>query len=385
VRYVGVVVQRPSFLHLPNCIFPAQTGGMCELERADLQMSTPDPRVSTLPICDKGDASVREVATARGGKARTGPALVSVVIPTLRRPALLARALASVFRQSWQNIEVIVVVDGPDAETVSLLQAIDDPRLKVIVNARSLTAAGARNAGLDIAKGEWIAFLDDDDEWLPNKLAKQLSYAADRGAALVSCLSRVVTPERSFVRPQTVYNKATPIDEYLFDQQSLFADCGFIQTSSYLMPREICGKIRFRTNNPHDDWDFLLRLSKQFMVPVETVPEVLVTLYVDEPRESLSKAGTWLGSLQWAEQMRPLMTPRAYSGFCLSAVASRAVNERAYGAATLLLYHAFRYGSPRLWRVAAYLGLWIMPRGAFAFLRRSVTSVRGFSSSGECR
>src|SRR5271169_1867385 len=106
--------------------------------------------------------------------------LVSVIIPTLRRPTLLTRALASVFRQTWRELEVIVVVDGPDPDTIAILQTIDDPRLRVIINARSLTAAGARNAGMDHAKGEWIAFLDDDDEWLPEKLAKQMAYAADR-------------------------------------------------------------------------------------------------------------------------------------------------------------------------------------------------------------
>jgi glycosyltransferase involved in cell wall biosynthesis len=350
---------------------------MCALERTDHEMTSTGSDLSTLAFRDSPVALANRAAHMDGGEGCPSLTLVSVVIPTLRRPAMLTRALASVFRQTWQSIEVIVVVDGPDAETVALLQAIDDPRLSVIVNPQSLTAAGARNAGVDRAKGEWIAFLDDDDEWWPDKLAKQLNYAADRGPVLITCLSRVVTPKSSFVRPQIIFDKATPIDEYLFDQLSPFADYGFIQTSSYLLPRALCQEIRFRADNPHDDWDFLLRLSKRLLVPVETVPEVLVTLYVDEPRQSLSKAGTWLGSLQWAERMRPLMTPRAYSGFCLSVVASRAARERAYGAAAVLLYHAFRYGSPRFWRVAAFFGLWFMPRGALALLRRTITYVKG--------
>ena len=151
---------------------------------------------------------------------RPTSSLVSVVIPTLHRPTLLMRALASVFRQTWRELEVIVVVDGPDPDTIAILRTIDDPRLRVIVNPRSLTAAGARNAGMDHAKGEWIAFLDDDDEWLPEKLAKQMAYAADRGPVLVTCLSRVVTPETSFIRPQVIYDNLRPIDEYLFDRRS---------------------------------------------------------------------------------------------------------------------------------------------------------------------
>ena len=302
--------------------------------------------------------------------------LVSVIVPTLHRPTLLMRALASVFRQTWRELEVIVVVDGPDPDTVAILQTIDDPRLRVIINPCSLTAAGARNAGMDHANGEWIAFLDDDDEWLPQKLAKQMAYAADRGPVLITCLSRVVTPTASFVRPQVIYDNLCPIDEYLFDRRSPFAGHGFIQTSSYLLPRALCRGLRFRTDTPHDDWDYLLRLSKQQAVRVETVPEVLVTLYVEDTRPSLSKRGTWLASLQWAERMRPLLTPRAYGGFCLGVVAPRAAKERAYRAAAVLLYHAFRHGSPRLWRVAAFLGEWLMLRRVLGRVRQSVWSIR---------
>src|SRR5208282_1403318 len=154
---------------------------------------------------------------------RAGSSLVSIIVPTLHRPKLLMRALASVFRQTWRELEVVVIVDGPDPDTIAVLQTIDDPRLRVIVNAQSLTAAGARNAGMDLAKGTWIAFLDDDDEWLPEKLAKQLAYAADRRPALITCLSRVVTPTQSFVRPQVIYDNLLPIDEYLFDRRSPFA------------------------------------------------------------------------------------------------------------------------------------------------------------------
>ena len=319
------------------------------------------------------DASIERVETSDGQVAENrAPSLVSVIIPTLHRPTLLMRALASVFCQTWRELEVIVVVDGPDPDTIVLLQRIDDPRLRVIANAQSLTAAGARNVGMDHAKGEWIAFLDDDDEWLPEKLDKQLAYAADRSPALITCLSRVVTPTESFVRPQVIYDNILPIDEYLFDRRSPFAGRGFIQTSSYLLPRKLCRDLRFRSDTPHDDWDFLLRLSKQNAVRVETVPEILVKLYVEDARPSLSKSGTWLSSLEWAERMRPLLTPRAYSGFCLAVVAPRAAKERARHARALLLYRAFRNGSPRLWRVAAFLGLWLTPQGVLGRMRGTV-------------
>src|SRR5271169_1967794 len=114
--------------------------------------------------------------------------LISVVIPTLRRPKLVLRALASALNQTYEQIEVIVVIDGPDEDTIDVLRRVNDPRLRVIVNPRSLTAAGARNVGVDHAKGEWIAFLDDDGEWLPGKIEKQIAFASNQDAVLISCL-----------------------------------------------------------------------------------------------------------------------------------------------------------------------------------------------------
>jgi glycosyltransferase involved in cell wall biosynthesis len=296
--------------------------------------------------------------------------LVSVVIPTLNRPKLLLRAIDSVLSQTHQQTEVIVVVDRPDEGTVSAVQSVDDPRLKLIVNPYSLTAAGARNAGADHATGEWIAFLDDDDEWLPNKLERQIAFASGRAPALVSCLSRVVTPSATYVRPQVIYDNSIPLDEYLFDRRSLFRGSGFIQTSSYLLPHQLFDKVRFDVESPHDDWGFLLRLSKQVGARIETVPEVLVVLYFEEQRPSLtSRTSSWSVSLRWLDSIQPIITRRAYSGFCLGVVGSRAAQEGAYTAFPELLSRAFRNGSPGLWHVLLFLTYWLTPHGFRGRLR----------------
>ena len=289
---------------------------------------------------------------------------MSVVIPTLNRPKLLLRAIDSVLRQTHQEIEVIVVVDRHDPDTVAAVRSADDPRLQLIVNPHSLTAAGARNAGADHATGEWIAFLDDDDEWLPNKLERQIAFASGRAPALVSCLSRVVTPTATYVQPQVIYDNSTPLDEYLFDRRSLFRGPGFIQTSSYLLPRQLFDKVRFNVESPHDDWEFVLHLSKQAGARIETVPEVLVVLYFEEQRPSLtSRTSSWSASLGWLDSIQPIITRRAYSGFCLAVVGSRAAREGAYTALPELLYRAFRYGSPRLWHILPFLAYWLTPQG----------------------
>ena len=80
---------------------------------------------------------------------------------------------------------------------------------------------------------------------------------------------------------------------------------GFIQTSSYLLPRQLFDKVRFDVESPHDDWEFLLRLSKQVGARIETVPEVLVVLYFEEQRPSLTKrTSSWFAFSQMARQHR---------------------------------------------------------------------------------
>jgi glycosyltransferase involved in cell wall biosynthesis len=266
-----------------------------------------------------------------------------------------------VLRQTHHEIEVIVVVDRPDPDTVSAVRSLNDPRLQLILNPHPSTAAGARNTGADHAKGEWIAFLDDDDEWLPNKLERQLAFASGRAPALVSCLSRVVTPTATYVWPKAIYDNSGPIDEYLFDRRSLFRGSGMIQTSSFLLPRWLFDKVRFNVESAHDDWEFVVRLSKQAGGRIETVPEVLVVLYFEEQRPTYTtRTSSWLRSLRWLESLRPILTRRAYSGICLGVVGSRAAQEGAYTAFPKLLYRAFRYGAPGLWHVLPFLGYWVI-------------------------
>jgi glycosyltransferase involved in cell wall biosynthesis len=296
--------------------------------------------------------------------------LLSIVIPTLDRPKLLLRAIGSVLRQTYQEIEVIVVVDRPDPDTASAVRSVDDPRLRLYVNPHPFTAAAARNAGVDHARGEWIAFLDDDDEWLPNKLERQIAFATGRASALVTCLNRIVTPTATCIWPQVIYDNSGPIDEYLFNRRSLFGAPGLIQTSSFLLPRPLFDKVRFNVESAHDDWEFVLRLSKQAGARIETVPEVLTVLYFEEQRPTCTtRTWSWSRSLGWLDSIRPMITRRAYSGFCLGVVGTRAAQEGAYTALPELLYRAFQNGSPSLLDILPFFAYWLTPPGVRNQLR----------------
>ena len=97
-----------------------------------------------------------------------------MIIPTHNRSALLRTAVRSALSQGCPEMEVIVVDDGSDDDTAEVIAAIHDPRLRYLRNNPARGAAGARNAGIRAATGEWIAFLDDDDHWFIDKLEKQL-------------------------------------------------------------------------------------------------------------------------------------------------------------------------------------------------------------------
>ncbi len=109
---------------------------------------------------------------------------VSVIIPTHDRADRVVRAVESVLAQSEAPCEVIVVDDGSTDGTVSLLTGFRD-RVRVEVRAHAGVSA-ARNFGAGIASGEWVAFLDSDDTWLPEKLAKQMSFHRARPEVEIS-------------------------------------------------------------------------------------------------------------------------------------------------------------------------------------------------------
>lgn len=110
---------------------------------------------------------------------------VSVIIPCHNAAAVIGRALASVQAQSLAEWEAIVVDDGStDATAQALEPFLIDPRIRLIRLPANTGAGPARNAGLDLARGRWVAFLDADDEWHPEKLARQAAFMVQHAAAV---------------------------------------------------------------------------------------------------------------------------------------------------------------------------------------------------------
>jgi glycosyltransferase involved in cell wall biosynthesis len=115
-----------------------------------------------------------EADTARSGSKSRSAELVSVVVPTYNRAELVARSVQSALHQTHEHLEVIVVDDASTDDTRSVLAAIADPRLRVVRLESNEGQSRARNRGIGEAKGRYVAFLDSDDEWLPDKIDRQL-------------------------------------------------------------------------------------------------------------------------------------------------------------------------------------------------------------------
>ena len=300
------------------------------------------------------------------------PPLVTVVIPTTRRPDLVQRALASVFAQTYAALDVVVVIDGPNPATAAALAAISDPRLRVVQTPQARGAGAARNFAAATARGEWIAFLDDDDEWLPAKIERQLAAAAGR-EVLVSCRSLVHTQRATETWPRTLYCGQWPVDEYLFDRRTLFRGDAHVGTSSFLLPTALFARTQFSTDRQNEDTTLLLRVTKAAGAAIVMVPDTLVVLYKEEGRESLGSRFDWREMLAWADTNRAHLTRRAYSGFCLIYLGSQAARRADYAAMPILLGRAYAHGAPTLRQMLPYLAFWLLPFGLRQRLRGWLT------------
>jgi len=304
--------------------------------------------------------------------------MVSAVIPSRERAALAVRAVRTALSQTYSNIEVIVVVDGPDAKTTSALSKVRDQRLRVVTLPQPAGGASARNAGVEEARGEWIAFLDDDDEWLPGKIESQLALAASSGCAepIVSCrfAARTNTVEHSW--PVRLPGADEPISDYLLVRSGVERTEGFIATPTILARRSLLMRVPFTSGlKRHQDWDWVLRAIREPEVRVMFCPEALVVCNM-QSENSTSRRTDWRFSLEWIRRMRPFISKRAYASFLTCHVAWQAAAEDAWPLFFPLLMEAATCGSLRIGDVVRYAGFWFMPRNLRQWAQRQVSLSR---------
>ncbi|MFC4069885.1 glycosyltransferase family 2 protein [Actinoplanes subglobosus] len=309
---------------------------------------------------------------------------VSVVIPTCNRPDLAVRAVHSALAQTHRDLEVIVVVDGPDQDTTTALAAVGDDRLRVIVLPERGRAPHARNVGASEARGRFVALLDDDDEWLPHKIETQLKLAAGSVAASPIVATRLInrTPRADSVMPRRLPADGEPLSEYFTVRRGLFYGDGFIQTSTIMAPTELLRRVPFTVGlRRQQELDWALRAIREEGVELVYAEEPLVLWHQDEDRERISHQNPYDEQLAWLRDNRHLFTPRAYAAFTLSVISSMAAPGREGRHFRELLTEARRHGRPGALDYLTHLQIWALPPTLRARLRDLVVGRRSASAS----
>jgi glycosyltransferase involved in cell wall biosynthesis len=220
--------------------------------------------------------------------------LVSVILPTFNRAATLPRAIMSVLDQSYRNLELLIVDDGSRDNTAEIVANIRDPRIRYIPLEINGGASSARNAGLRLAKGAFIAFQDSDDEWLGGKLEKQVRAAQAAGEAAVTVFHPKILygrddagrygPHRVCLLP-IIENHAEADFKHLIHLQNL------ISTQTLFITREAFERAGFFDVHlvNSEDWAFGIELF--YNSKVVFIDEPLVMSYLQNDSISMLRKG----------------------------------------------------------------------------------------------
>lgn len=197
-----------------------------------------------------------------------GTPLVSVIMPAYNAALFIEEAIASVQAQTITDWELLVIDDCSKDETCGIVEkiAVDDSRVKLLVNEKNMGAAGSRNRGLDIFQGNYVALLDSDDYWHPTMLEKMIARAEETKADIIYCSYELVDERNRKVCNDFLVPEATSFRESIVRS--------VITCSTVLVTAELARNNRFPTNMYHEDiamWFQILRDGGT----ARGVPEVL--------------------------------------------------------------------------------------------------------------
>lgn len=237
------------------------------------------------------------------------PPYFSIVVPVYNRAAHILPTLRSCISQTFKNFEVIVVDDGSKDDLAEVVEGLRDRRFRYIWR-KNGGGGAARNTGIDIARGTYIAFLDSDDLFLPSKLETVHEIlAASKHVALYSYAYVDRGVGRYWIKPSRMIRPDEDVGEYLF------VDNEVIQTSTIVIDARLARDIRFDPRlRKGQDLDFCLRIQ----AAGENLHMIEQPLSVWTDRSSgnrVSHTPRAEDMLDWLERIRPILTDRAEVGF----------------------------------------------------------------------
>jgi len=249
--------------------------------------------------------------------------MISVIIPYFKNANEIKRSLVGVLKQTYQNFEVLIINDAStDWEMgLQIINSFSDNRITTISHTNNKNGAAARNTGVKAAKGEYIAFLDADDEWLPAHLEDSLTKIKNENSDISYCQAKVSNKSGISVMPSKGIVKSQTISDYLFVQGAVMF------TPTLVIKSSLAEKVLFNEElQRHQDYDFLLRCeANQVKVTFVNKPNVIVHWENNNPN---TKGGTWDFSLQFALDYNKYFTPKAYSRFILKNCVLALIEEK---------------------------------------------------------
>lgn len=211
--------------------------------------------------------------------------LISIVLPTYNRKYILGKAIESVINQTYENWELIVVDDGSTDNTEILMTGYTDSRIRYIREKFNKGANFCRNLGVKNAKGKYIAFLDSDNWWEPDKLERQFAelHASDKSVAFVFCRDVVRDKSRKFLSPSGRFTESE-IGKILYERN-------IVDTNTVLIKKECFDKAGgFDEQMPRmQDWDLFFRVVNVFGYKAIYIPDCLNNNTIQE--NSISRDG----------------------------------------------------------------------------------------------
>lgn len=244
--------------------------------------------------------------------------LVSVIIPVYNRAHVIRRTLDSVASQTYKNIEVILVDDCSD-DSVALQKLIDsyDLDIQYIRHEKNMHGGASRNTGIDASSGEFIAFLDSDDIWAPEKIEKCISRDLEEKEVLYSRIN-----DRGSVIPSYAFNNNNDVDEYLLVERQA------MQTSSLFMSAHFAKAVKFDPSlKRFQDTDFIIRAQKLHNAKFTFIEAVLVDVTDDDKGGRISSSVDPQPAEVWLNKIRTLMTAKSIAVFTFNRIINYASNS----------------------------------------------------------
>lgn len=211
---------------------------------------------------------------------------VSVIVPTCNRPHLIRRTIDSILKQTFQDFEIIVVDDGMKERAEEVVKSFGDSRIRYIHHETNKGGGAARNTGIKVAQGEYIAFLDDDDEWSPDKLERQIKAMDKSGDDVGFCFTAIT---------QILDNeeRSTNIEDGVIDYyEKSLTTFKRVLTSALLVKKEVFERVGYFDEKlpSHQEAELIIRISKEFKAIGINKP--MVKMISDSGHESIGKSLT---------------------------------------------------------------------------------------------